>query len=76
MKSMYAACFDTTSVEAAGYGRFLYILVGDEAPGGFPPYLGTAVVGRRGVENGPAGGGFGFFLQGGKHLLLQGGEVL
>ncbi len=30
------------------------------------------VGGRREVENGP--GGFGFFLQGGKHFLLQGGE--
>ncbi len=39
MKSMHAACFDTTSVEAAGYGRFLDILVGEEAPGGFPLLL-------------------------------------
>ncbi len=33
-------------------------------------YLGTVVGGRRGVEKGPAGGGFGFFLQGGKRFLL------
>ncbi len=30
-----------------------------------PPYLGTVVGGRRGVENGPAGGRFGFFREGG-----------
>ncbi len=36
---LHAACFDTTSVEAVGYGRFLDILVGDEALGGFPLLL-------------------------------------
>ncbi len=37
-------------------------------------YEGTVVGGRRGVENGPAGGGIGIFLAGGgKHFLLQGG---
>ena len=37
-------------------------------------YLGTVVGGRRGVENGPAGGGIRIFpARGGKHFLLQGG---
>ena len=31
------------------------------------------VGGRRGVKNGPAGGGFGFFLQGGGAVLAPGG---
>ncbi len=38
-------------------------------------YLGTVVGGRRGVEKGPAGGGFRFFLQRGeKRFLLQEGR--
>ncbi len=41
------------------------------------PYLGTVVGGRRGVENGPVGGGILIFPPGGrKHFLLQeGGRV-
>ncbi len=36
----------------------------------FQAYLGTVVGGRRGVEKGPAGGGFGFFVQGGREALF------
>ncbi len=39
----------------------------------YQAYVGTVVGGRRGVENGPAGGGIGIFPAGGEALFASGG---